>query len=133
MRERPYAPIAYAALTQTPILERLAITSAVVLERIARGAGATNWYWCASEDALKKLAERFAPGSKVSFYFDKRLQTANYAEAKSEILRIAANTGDCVVGILSDDGMKLDVQLIASHDELAEEESVFAAAPNVIY
>src|SRR5277367_4911196 len=70
----PFAPVAHIALMQTPIIERLKATDAVILERLARGGGSTNWYHCPDENHLEAIEARLRPGSLVSFYFDDRIQ-----------------------------------------------------------
>jgi hypothetical protein len=65
----------------TPVPELLLVrhpTGAVVLERIARGAGATRWYSLRDPEKLHALAERLTPGSSLSFYFDDRVRAREY-------------------------------------------------------
>jgi hypothetical protein len=43
---------AHAAFAGTPIPRRLTSANRLVLERLAKGGGATNWYLCPSEYRL---------------------------------------------------------------------------------
>jgi DNA-binding NarL/FixJ family response regulator len=45
---------------------------ALVLERIARGGGATRWFLLRKLDDLSRLCDELQPGSSVSVYFDDR-------------------------------------------------------------
>jgi hypothetical protein len=62
------------AVSATPIGDLLSAKSGVVLERIARGGGATNWYYCPKKSSLEVVESKFSPGSIVSFYFDDRIR-----------------------------------------------------------
>jgi hypothetical protein len=78
-------------LSATSIGERLETRCAVVLERIARGGGATKWYECADESRLPALISRFSPGSVVSFYFDGRIQSDVYSDVLRQSLELSLN------------------------------------------
>ena len=99
-----YAALVLEAVGETPVarlLEQQPEGRAFVLERIARGGGATNWYVVRTADDLQTLAERLRPGSLVSFYFDDRLTTgAIDPEARATILAIAEQDTSAVVGAL---------------------------------
>lgn len=62
-----------SALQTTCVSAALAKGHAIVLERIACGAGATRWYFCRNEDALRAIETELSPGSVVSFFFDERI------------------------------------------------------------
>jgi hypothetical protein len=57
----------------------------VVLERLARAAGATKWYVLFNPAQVEEIAGGLSPGSSVSFYFDGRLEIAPYG---SDVARI---------------------------------------------
>jgi len=77
-------------IIDSPVPRLLQARPAIVLERIARGAGATNWYRCADHAHLAALAAELHPGSLVSFYFDDRITSCRYS---SEVRAVAAAHG----------------------------------------
>ena len=92
-----------------------------MLERIARGGGATNWYVIQTADDLQTLAERLRPGSLVSFYFDDRLVIGPIdREARAAILEIAERDTSAVVGALDERDIQLTVDFPSSGSELDE-------------
>ncbi len=101
------------------LLERHA--GAVVLERMARGGGATRWFYVQSVRDLQDVARRLSPGSVVSFFFDGRLgpQVAS-PDLHQRLLRIIERTGDVVVGLLDVDGVSINVEFAAGPTDLAE-------------
>lgn len=106
---------------------------AVVLERIARGAGATRWFLVEDVEDLAVFEERLSPGSRVSFYFDGRLQRGVYGPSVAEaVLDIASTDGDAVLGQVQDGDVELDVEFIAGPDELEEYAAALGQA-DVIY
>jgi hypothetical protein len=107
----------------TPVRELLRRSRAgvVVLERIARGAGETRWYFVQSEPQLEALVPLLAPGSVVSFYFDGRVRRERFSPAlESMIMGIVEETGDAAVGLLASDEMTLEMESIAGPNDLAE-------------
>jgi hypothetical protein len=99
----PYSALVRASLAMTPIGTLLRSKEAVVLERIARGGGSTNWYYCRNETDLQLTVDSFVPGSVVSFYFDERIRRAEYSPlVQYEIEKIITSTGDAFVGVLAD-------------------------------
>jgi hypothetical protein len=110
-----------AAVHAADVARRLSDRPAVVLERIARGGGATRWFFLKSNDAVDQLCGRLSPGSVVSFYFDSRIRRGTFDdEVAGEILDLAAEHGDAVVGWLSDDELEIMVDIIAGPNELSE-------------
>lgn len=108
-------------LRASAVPERLAARAAVVLERIARGGGATNWYRCARPGELMRLVENLRPGSVVSFYFDDRMcQVTERGELAGIVGDAIASCGECVVGVACDDGGVLDVDFVRSSEQLQE-------------
>ena len=117
-----YPTIALDAIEQTRVpnlVERRAGAETLVLERIARGAGATRWYVLRSRDDLLTLARRLQPGSLVSFYFDDRFERGRNDEvARAAILGIAAEDREAVIGTVSADDIEVAVDFVATPDEL---------------
>jgi hypothetical protein len=108
-------------LARTKVGELLATRDAVILERIARGGGATNWYYCRGCEQLETVEQELSPGSVVSFYFDGRLRkTLDLSEVGAAIEKILAVAIDAVVGTLHDDGVHIAATTIGSVEELAE-------------
>jgi hypothetical protein len=110
-----------AALRDAGVEEALEARPAVVLERIARGGGATRWYMVSGGDQLDSLVSELSPGSTVSFYFDDRVATHPYDdEAVGLILDIVQRHGEAVVGIASSDGLHVEVDFVAGLGDLTE-------------
>lgn len=114
--------IALDAIERTGVpdlLERRAGADIFVLERIARGAGATRWYVLRSRADLSTLATRLRPGSCVSFYFDDRFELRGNDEvARAAIVGIAAEEGEAVVGAVSKQDIEVAVDFVATAEEL---------------
>jgi hypothetical protein len=123
-----------AAISAAGVAQRLMDGPAVVLERIARGGGATNWYWLQSINALDQLCSRLHPGSVVSFYFDDRIQHKILdGEVEGAILDLVVRHGDAVVGKLSADGLGIAVDFVAGPSELSEMSSTLPAGGRVFF
>ena len=120
-------------LTKTRIPALLKEGPAVVLERIARGGGATNWYFCTASQ-LETLAQRLRAGSLVSFYFDDRIRRASITpERRAEIEKVIADDGDAVVGVLGEDVLKIAAEIVVSSDDLTEFLGQVPAIVSVFY
>jgi len=103
-------------ITGSPVPLLLATRSAIVLERIAFGAGATNWYHCTDHARLTALAPHLSPGSVVSFYFDDRITYCRYTPKVHERMldlmrrqRDLGDTGEIVFGQLASDDLHINV------------------------
>lgn len=108
-------------IARTSIPENINAKEAVVLERLARGGGATNWFFCPKAGAIDDIARRLSPGSVVSFYFDGRIARSDYsADVKMRIEELVSGGRECMVGVLADDGPTIDVEFITAPSELAE-------------
>jgi len=108
-------------MEQTSVARLLADRPAVVLERIARGAGATRWFRVATVHDLDRLAGVLSPGSRVSFYFDDRICALTWGdEAVVRVLDLVTEHGDAVVGIAQKGEIELVVQVVAGANELNE-------------
>lgn len=111
--------IALGALQSTPIPLLLARAAAVVLERVARGAGATRWYIAERESDLAAIALHLGPGSRVSFYFDDRLRFHPWGpQFVDEFLRVGEP--EAVVGLRTDDPVELDVNFPTGLSDLTD-------------
>lgn len=117
-----YYSIVNSVLASTPIRDRLKSKEAVILERIAAGGGATNWFFCLDENSLRVIEKKLRPGSATSFYFDGRIRRMTYPPEPSSVLvdEIIRSTGDCVVGSLSKDGVCIDSDIVTSVNEFVE-------------
>jgi hypothetical protein len=110
---------AIEAIQATPIPSLLRDHPAVVLERLARGGGATRWYMLRDPQDLDVAARGFAPGSSISFYFDDRIVAKTFSDdVVQAILRIAADDGEAVAGQLQSGGLQIDVDFIAGQRDL---------------
>jgi hypothetical protein len=113
----PFVTVIEAAGVDSRVREK----PAIVLERIARGGGATRWYWVRTAGDLERLYGRLTPGRVVSFYFDDRIKRRILNDDTDiEILDLVANKGDAVVGRLSRDGLEILVDFVAGPSELSE-------------
>ena len=97
---------------------RLEERDCIVLERLANGAGATNWYMLHRPDELPDLAKRLRRGSLVTFCF------AGFSEATVEdaptqaILAIAGTDGDAVLAARTP-ALELRVDYVSNTDDLS--------------
>ena len=106
----------------------------IVLERVARAAGRTNWFACRTAAEYDGIAPGFLPGSKVSVYFDGRLSFHRYDDSvRAEILRIARRDHDCVVAVLGAAHPRLEVEFIAGASELDEFEQTLGDLSEVCF
>lgn len=106
----------------------------IVLERIARGGGATNWYVIRDAKQVRAVAARLRPGSSVSFYFDGRLAHRPHDQHLiQEVVAIAKQDSSAVVGTLASDGMTLDVDFVSSEAELEEFVGELAAGTEIYF
>jgi hypothetical protein len=122
------------AAAGVPELLAASSTDVVVLERLARSAGTTNWFVLRRTDGLDGLAARLSPGSSLSFYFDGRIASREYDTTVAElILSIVRADRDAVVGRLDPDGTTLKVDYVASQSELEEFTLALAAGSNVYF
>lgn len=122
-----------AALKAARVECLLAEHSAIVLERIARGAGETRWYWVRSDDDLDRLCALLSPGSSVSFYFDDRIRLAALDDGVVQILDVVADAGDAVLGKLGNDGLEIVVDFVAGPGDLSEFKSELATLQPVFF
>ena len=134
MQPNSFESAVHATLAATPVIELLGARAAVVLERIARGGGATKWYYCPDKAHLEALEAQLSPGSVVSFYFDDRVRSAIYSpELKSAVEGIIAETGEAIIGALGEDRLHIDVEILTGARELAEFASTTSLTSRVFY
>lgn len=106
----------------------------IVLERVARAAGQTNWFSCCNSNEFIEVSKKFLPGSCVSVYFDRRIARNRYDESVREaILKIAAEEIDCVVGVCAVDQFRLEVDFIGGLGELEEFEQTLGDLSEVYF
>ncbi len=109
-----------AAIAGTSVIRNLAERPAVVLERLARGGGATRWYVIQDVDQLTSLARMLTPGSSISFYFDGRIERRCLDDGLvDDIVGLIHSHGEVVVGLLSPDGVIIDVEFVAGLGDLS--------------
>jgi hypothetical protein len=119
-RRTPYRVLAHAALVDSGIAKRVSESTAVVLERIASGAGSKNWYEIERPEEFDHLVGILEPGSSVTFFLDGRISEAAVSEATTaSILEIVAQDEDAFVARRTD-GIELESEFVAGPDELTE-------------
>jgi hypothetical protein len=117
----PFADLARTLIAASAVAGLLMRRPAMVLERIARGGGASRWYRLSTADDLARLCEKLSPGSVVSFYFDERIKYLPLNdEATVRILEIASAEGDAVVGRSGPDSLEIIVDYVSGPNELGE-------------
>jgi hypothetical protein len=118
-----YAARALLAIEATAIPGVLArrSTETFVLECVASGGGATNWYRVRDSADLADLSTKLRPGSLVSFYFDGRIAQGYFDSGVAKaVAAIAARDHGAVIGELRDEAMGFDVQYVAGEREIAD-------------
>jgi hypothetical protein len=116
------------AIIDSPVPRLLHARPAIVLERIARGAGATNWYRCLDRAHLAALTAELCPGSIVSFYFDDRITSCRYTpQVREQVLQlmrslrgIPGESGEIVVGHLDADMLHITTDYPSGPEDLDE-------------
>ena len=94
----------------------------VVLERIARGGGATRWYLGRSPEECQRIYRLLGPGSRVTFYFDGPLRVDPLGDRVIGAMFEAIGE-DCeiVVGVPDvEDPVRLAVEFLSAPSELTE-------------
>jgi hypothetical protein len=121
-QQSDFVRLARAALEATSARQRLGETrEAVVLERIARGGGATSWYVLRSADDLDALAARLRPGSRVSLYFDSRFMIGDFGQAAREAaIGIIQRKGEAVLAALRPPDIEAEADFPSSPREADE-------------
>ena len=104
----------------------------VVLDRVAYGAGMTNWFVCRTAEEYAAVRRTLRPRNCVSVYLDGRIALQRYEPSvREEILRIAARERDCVVVVAGSESGPLETWFIAGDEELDELEETLSAGAEV--
>lgn len=115
-----YGQIVREAVATTPMRQKLVSSSAIVLERLARGGGATNWYFCRDEQSLMWLEACVQPGSELRVRFDSLVRKLPpNADSLAFIRRVVAAGGETVVGYLCEDGFGIAMESVLGDSELS--------------
>lgn len=128
-------------IIDSPVPRLLHARPAIVLERIARGAGATNWYRCPGHAHLAALSAELSPGSVVSFYFDGRIASRRYTpEVREQMLQlmrslrgIPGETGEIVVGCLDADNLHITTDFPSRPEDLDEFTQTLGTEPWIYF
>ena len=93
----------------------------VVLERVARGAGATRWYFVTDADAMAVVAAMLGPGSRVTLYFQGHLRRDPTGEDVCGLMyEQMATHGELVLGYPSADAVEMRTDLVDGEAGLTE-------------
>jgi hypothetical protein len=93
----------------------------VVLERLARAAGATRWYCAQSEPELSRVIDELRGGSCVSFYFDDQLRVDLDDEAaRQQMFEAVSPAREIVLGYPTEGQIHVDTELVTGPSELSE-------------
>jgi hypothetical protein len=134
MQQSTFKSIVHTALLATPLNERLARSCAVVLERKARAAGQTRWFYCADQNHLDAVVSELSPGSAVSFYFDQRIQSDIYSpQIRVAISELLVRHGEVLVGVILKNEVEIDVEVITGQSELLDLTSMFDLGVRAFY
>lgn len=94
----------------------------VILERLARGGGATRWFFARSRVELDLVFDVLHGGSCVSFYFSNQLHVENDTEpVRQRMFEEITSEKELVLGYPSAAGVEVDMELISGPGELAEQ------------
>lgn len=119
---------------QTPVVERLGMSRAIVLERPAMGGGRTVWYLCSDQARLGAVEAALLPGSRVSFYFDDRFKDVEYSpQVEVEALEIIERTTEVTIGTLADDKLQIEMTILSGPGDLAVYSSETPFGTRVFY
>jgi hypothetical protein len=99
----------------------------IVLERVARGAGRTRWWSCASYDEFLTVYDQLTPGSRVLIYWGDALHLARLnGDEEDRIWSSAAESGEVLFGPLLLGTTEYDIVFLDG----AELEAEFARVPH---
>lgn len=113
--------IARNELLRAHVQEAIDAHSAVVLERIARGGGNTNWYYRRGPGDLDSLVAHLKPDAKVSFYFDDRIHNSESIEdARRAADLLLREKGEALIGSLAADGLTVAMSIVVNVADLSE-------------
>lgn len=127
-------PAVQQALEASPVRELLGSRPAAVLERIARGGGATAWYYCRDGGDLDVIEAALSPGSVVSFYFDDTMRLARVTPgAIDEMKAILERNGDVILAPVRTGAIRLEAEAVTHSDELVELVATFEPETVALY
>lgn len=93
----------------------------VVLERLARAAGAARWYFAEDEAALEHVYEHLRGGSNVSFYFSRHLHVGTDDEdARQKMFSEITRHGELILGYPVPGDPEFEMAIISGPSELTE-------------
>ncbi len=93
----------------------------VVLERLARSGGATNWYYAETAAPVREIFSALRGGSRVSFYFGAGMRVEPFTEdAVDRMFEVVSHSGEIVVGVPAAGRVDFAVELPTAPSELAE-------------
>jgi len=108
------------------------LAGVVILERLARGGGTTNWWHVRTASELEAVAEFWRPGSLVSLYFDDRISEREYYNGgRQQAMSILNSHGEVCLGIRGVDGLTINMDFIAGPNDLADFEATLGQASTV--
>ena len=97
-----------------------------MVERLARGGGATRWFACRSLKEIEQILPEFRSGSRVGFFFDDRIRRLRYSETLEQtIWAELADGGEVFLGREMPSSLELDVE----HLDLTDCEESLAHIP----
>ena len=92
----------------------------VILERIARGGGATRWHYCCTLSEVRDVVKSMRPGSQVGFFFDDRIRRRSFSEdIAAEILDIASAVGEVCIGRATGAGNEYTMDLVGVEEAMS--------------
>ncbi|MEZ5993901.1 MAG: hypothetical protein R3E76_16325 [Planctomycetota bacterium] len=112
---------ALQALSVPAVVKELRERHAVVLEQLANGGGATNWYVCKHLKDLERLAAEVRPGSIVTFFFKEQLKLEVFPGRIRAIIEATIKHGtDCIVGSVRSGVRVENIEYIDYPEEIDE-------------
>jgi len=90
----------------------------LVLERVARAAGLTNWFACRSSQDLRLVASELHPGSYVSFYLDQRIAKHTFSTTLRPSMLAVTDpiTDEAVMLVGTADDIHLELEIYTATD-----------------
>jgi hypothetical protein len=93
----------------------------LILERWARAAGATRWFFVTDQAMLERVFDLLRGGSSVSFYFAKHLHVEVDDEAaRQEMFGEITRYGELVLGYPQPGDTELEMTIASGPSELTE-------------
>jgi hypothetical protein len=105
------------------LLERLnplvaASGQVIVLERVARGGGATRWFYCRTMGDVEEVLPWLRQGSRVTFLLDDRIirRVPLCDDVEADIWELATTKGEVFVGTQRPSSLEIDMALLDSSE-----------------